>query len=408
MIESETTGRKKTVFLHIGLHKTGTTFLQNLFRANTAALADQGIIYPGRTIESQKLAVWDLFGRRPKGAPDGRINGQWNVLVNEINIGDLPVGLVSEEYLSLATARQAGRAVGSFPDAEIHVVVTARDLGRVLVSAWQEDVKNDTTRTWSEFANAVHDPAARAKNPARGFWLRQDLAAITQTWGALVPPERIHIVTVPPQGSPSGLLLDRFAAVMGMNPVSLTEKPPWNNETVGPAATEILRRLNELLDHKLNQRQYRRVVKTIIAPAMARRLGSPKFVLPPENNEWVVKRAEEIVGALAHRGYAVVGDLSELLPGVPAAGRRPDDATSEELLEASMVALTELVEVHAKSWWHERRPDTKVQTSSTGRFAGAARGLGFRARRRAAETADNNRIAGKLMGFYLDRRAKGR
>jgi len=147
MIEPKGSAGQKTVYLHIGLHKTGTTFLQNVLRANSAALVEQGIIYPGRNIESQKLAVWDLFGRRPKGAPDGRINGQWNVLVDEINSSELPVGLISEEYLSLATARQAGRAVASFPDAEVHVVVTARDLGRVLLSAWQEEVKNDATWT---------------------------------------------------------------------------------------------------------------------------------------------------------------------------------------------------------------------------------------------------------------------
>ena len=402
------TGSQKTVYLHIGLHKTGTTFLQNVLRANPEALVEQGIIYPGRNVESQKLAVWDLFGRRPKGAADSRINGQWNVLVDEINSSDLPIGLVSEEYLSLATARQAGRAVRSFPDAEVHVVATTRDLGRVLLSAWQEEVKNDGTWTWSDFAEAVHDAGARAKNPARGFWLRQDLAAITETWGALIPAERIHIVTVPPQGSPAGLLLERFAAVIGFPPASLTEKPPWNNETVGPAATEILRRLNELLGHTLNQRQYRRVVKTIIAPAMARRLGSPQFGLPRENNAWVAARAGEIVGSLETRGYSVVGDLSELLPVGNEGGRRPDEATNEELLEASMVALTELVEVHAKAWWHERRPDKKVQGPSTGRALGAARGVGFRVRRRAAEAADKNRFAGKLMGLYLDRRAKGR
>jgi len=104
----------------------------------------------------------------------------------------------------------------------------------------------------------------------------------------------------------------------------------------------------------------------------------------------------------------VVGDLSELLPVGNEGGRRPDEATNEELLEASMVALTELVEVHAKAWWHERRPDKKVQGPSTGRALGAARGVGFRVRRRAAEAADKNRFAGKLMGLYLDRRAKGR
>ena len=32
--------------LHVGAHKTGTTYLQNLFHQNRAALADAGIYYP--------------------------------------------------------------------------------------------------------------------------------------------------------------------------------------------------------------------------------------------------------------------------------------------------------------------------------------------------------------------------
>jgi len=31
----------KTVYLHVGLHKTGTTYLQNVFRANRKQLRDE-------------------------------------------------------------------------------------------------------------------------------------------------------------------------------------------------------------------------------------------------------------------------------------------------------------------------------------------------------------------------------
>jgi len=86
-------------------------------------------------------------------------------------------------------------------------------------------------------------------------------------------------------------------------------------------------------------------------------------------------------------------------------GHRPD-ATAEELLEASLASLAELSEQFAKDWSSMRGPDEKVKGGSTvGRVAGAARGAGFRIRRRGAEAADRNRVAEKVMGFYLDRRA---
>ncbi len=67
-----------TVYLHIGLHKTGTTYLQNLLKANREGLRAQQIYYPGGPGEPQQaFAVWDLQGRRPRGVHDTRIGGSW-------------------------------------------------------------------------------------------------------------------------------------------------------------------------------------------------------------------------------------------------------------------------------------------------------------------------------------------
>ena len=35
------------VFLHVGLPKTGTTYVQTVLWRNRAALAEQGLVYPG-------------------------------------------------------------------------------------------------------------------------------------------------------------------------------------------------------------------------------------------------------------------------------------------------------------------------------------------------------------------------
>ena len=137
------TARRK-VFLHIGLHKTGTTYLQHVLlkNANREGLRAQHIEFPGGPGEPvQAFAVWDLQGRRPRGVDDKRISGQWDALVDLVRSTALPTVLISEERLSLATARQVRKVVDDFADDEVNVVVTVRDLGRVAVSAWQEEVK---------------------------------------------------------------------------------------------------------------------------------------------------------------------------------------------------------------------------------------------------------------------------
>lgn len=399
-------GAPRTVFLHVGLHKTGTTYLQNVMRANRVALLEQGVEFTaGAGDPVQAFAVWDLQGRRPRGAEDRRIAGSWPALVEAIHASGQPSALVSEERLSLSTTKQARTAVRAFPRSEVHVVITARDLGRVAVSAWQEEVKNDRTWTWQEFAAAIRDPAALATNPARGFWMRQDLVNICEVWEGAVPISRIHLVTVPqPPASPEELLA-RFTSVVGIDASRLPEEPAWTNETVGVAATEVIRRVNERLGGRLNQRQHDHVIKTTVAPMLAKRTEPVRFTLPDDELGWVSERAAETIATLTARGYRVVGDLAELRPQ-RRDGRRPDDATDEELLEASLDALALLSERFATTWWQRRRPDDAGDRRAD--VASLTRGAVFRGQRKAADLADKNPAAAKAMGAVLKARGLGR
>ena len=395
----------RRVFLHIGLHKTGTTYLQNVLRANRSQLAEQGVLYPGGEAQpAQVFAVWDLLGRRPRGAGDARITGAWQGTVDVINNSQQATVLLSDEHLSLATLRQARSAVAAF-EGEVHVVVTARDLARVLVSAWQEEVKNRGAWTWAQFAGAVRDPEAAARNPARGFWVRQDLPAILETWQAAVPTERIHVVTVPPAGAPEELLLDRFASVVGFDPSLLTEEAPWTNETVGLAGTEALRRLNQRIDQGLNQRQYDRAVKLTIVRILAERTTPIRFAVPPEDFGWVLERGREMVDAVRDRGYPVVGDLVELEPA-RSGGRSPGDVTDAELLDVTLTALAGLAERYATVWWARKPPDEEVPVDSVkAKAASNARAAAFRGKQAAAQLADRSPVAAKALGAYLDAQA---
>jgi hypothetical protein len=396
---------RRRVYLHIGLHKTGTTYLQHVLRRNRDELSAQGVFFPGGEKVGQMLAVWDLFGRRPRGAHDGRVNGQWQALTGLVEDDHRPVTLISEEYLSLATPAQAVRAVAGFPSAEVHVVVTARDIGRIVVSQWQEEVKNNQTWSWQEYAAALRDPRARAKNPARHFWLSHDLPVILETWRAAVPADRIHVVTVPPPGSDPAQLLARYGSVVGFEPALLTNPPGWSNESLGVAATEVVRRLNQRLDRGLSQRQYNRVIKIALVPEIVRRQESSRFGLPPEHQEWARGWARDATTQIEQAGYRVVGELSDLLP-VDHGLRRPDDATDDEVLDAAITALAGLAEVYAKAWWSRKVPDRGPdQVALRTRVASTVRGAGFRARRRAAQAADRNRVAAKAMAGYLQLRA---
>jgi hypothetical protein len=395
-----------TVHLHIGLHKTGTTYLQNLLKANRAGLRTHGMYFPGGPGETQQaFAVWDLQGRRPRAVQDTRIGGSWDALVSAVNACGAAAALISEEHLSVSTRKQAKRAVASFPGAEVRVVITVRDLARVAVSAWQEEVKNDKTWTWQQFAESIRDPRAVARSPARGFWLRQDLPKICELWEAAVPADRITIVTVPPDGAPADVLLHRFCSVVGVDAASLTEQPAWRNETVGVAATEVIRRVNERLGQRLNQRQHDKVIKRTVVQRLATRSEPVRFALPEEELPWITRRAGEMRAAVEGRGYRVVGDLDDLRPRSRAGGRRPDDATVEELLEASLDTAALLAEEYGRVWWQSKR-STIEEGVDRGDAASRARGVVFRIQRRAAQLADRNPAAARALSLVLKLRAR--
>jgi hypothetical protein len=389
----------RTVYLHIGLHKTGTTYLQNLMRVNHENMADQDVEFTVVKGEPfQVFAVWDLQGRRPRGSDDKRIGGAWPALVEAINTSGHSTALISEERLSLCSIKQLRKAVRAFPDSEVHVIITVRDLARVLVSAWQEDVKNDKIWTWQEYVDAARDPAMVTRSPARAFWVRQDVVKICEAWEAAVPASRMHVVTVPQSPAPPEVLVNRFASVVGFDPGRFTAEPGWNNELVGVAGTEVIRRINERMGGRLNQRQYDHAIKAALVPMLAKRTEPVRFTLPPEELPWVNERADETIRILRSRGYPVVGDLEELRP-VPREGRRPDDATDDELLDASLDGLAMLTERFATVWWNRKPADDPGERQED--LGSKARAAVFRSQRKAAEIADSNPTAGRLMSMLL-------
>ena len=393
-------GDERRVVLHVGLHKTGTTYLQSILRANREALAAQGVWCPDT---SPAMAAWDLRGRRSERSRDRRQVGQWDALCTAAAESPLPTALVSAESLSLLGPRQAARAVGGFADRAPTVVVTCRDLGRVLVSAWQEAVKNGSVQDWTTYVAKVRDRDARGRDPGRGFWLNHDLAAVLAVWGSAVPPGRLAVVTVPPAGAPTETLLARFGDAAGIDVGPLDTATARANPALGVAATEVVRRLNVRLGRRLNGRQHDHVMRQVVAGGLAGLADDERLGLPVEDLPWLAGEARRTVGAVRRSGARVVGDLDDLLPRPDRGGRRPGSATEEEVAAATLAALEKVTERYARLWWRlrRRRPSPAEPSPVLARVGSARRRLDFRARRLVAGAADHNQVAARAVGAYL-------
>jgi hypothetical protein len=155
----------------------------------------------------------------------------------------------------------------------------------------------------------------------------------------------VHVITTPPPGSASGLLWQRFASLLEIDPagVDLTRARP--NASLGMAETEFLRRLNQALPDEVPDWFYMWNVKEAVAhQALADRPRGGRLVLPASRDAWAKGRAEELIAALGDSGYDVIGDLDELRPPPvtgPYAG--PADQPAERVLDAAVTAAAALV-----------------------------------------------------------------
>jgi hypothetical protein len=338
----------RVVYLHVGPPKTGTTYLQDRLAANKGRLARHGYRYPLGTKPDMFPAALDLIDRKWGGLRP-EVRGEWDALVRRVDRTRGTV-VVSHEILAGASAEQAARALTDLAPAELHLVLTARDPARQITAEWQEQVKHRRKVTFRRFLAQVRraEEGEVAAEKDQWFWLAQDLPGVVDRWGAGLPRDRIHLVTLPPPGAPSGELWGRFCAAVGIDPTWAPRDSARRNPSIGTAETTLLRRLNGRLKKAgLTSADYRAWVRyAIVHETWARRTGMTPVTLPPDAQEWVAGIAERWVDWARKSGVHVVGDLEDLRPARPAADVEwadPDEPRNSEMVDAALDALVAVV-----------------------------------------------------------------
>jgi hypothetical protein len=341
--------RPARVFLHIGEPKTGTTFLQQVMWSNRAELAARGVVLPGHHGQDHFRASQDLRGiEKLASDPAGSWTGEWEILARQAaqaaQAGKTAV--ISHELFSAADAPQAERAVASLRPAEVHIVITVRDMASLLPAEWQETVKHRNARAWEDWLGDVIDKESVAEDRREWwFWRVHDTLAIARLWARYVPPERIHVITMAPRGSGTSLLWERFASLLGVDPAVADLSRARPNASLGLAEIEFLRRLNQALPADIPDWFYMWNVKEAVAhQALAARPAGGRLLLPADRDAWAKEQAEALIAGLRESDYEVVGDLGELRPRQAAGpGASPAGQSPEDMLDAAVQAAAALV-----------------------------------------------------------------
>lgn len=294
----------RRLYVHVGPFKTGSTYIQNSMRERRAELRDLGIHVAMVRGGGNDLAIVDLLDRR-KRLHAGRQGGAWQLAVDEIAAWAGDVALLSSETLSTAGTETVQRILDAMGEVEVHLIVTLRDLSRLVPSFWQSNLRNHKSVTWPEFIASLRGATTADPRFGERFWRVQDASRIAGVWAELIPTDRIHVIVMPPSGAPASELWHRFLSVLGVDdpPPPVSEQAV--NTAVGTAQSEALRRLNRSLGDTYPRRLYTDIVKKIAMQTAKRETANVRpVVLPPEDFEWARDESQRIVAAIARGGTA--------------------------------------------------------------------------------------------------------
>ncbi|MCW2834918.1 MAG: hypothetical protein JWN68_2871 [Nocardioides sp.] len=326
------------VFVHIGLPKTGTSYLQAISWPGRQQLRDAGLLLPGARKSDHLFAsmiVRDDPGvaRRGPDAPQA-----WERVLADIADWD-GNALISHEFFCAASAAQAQRMVEQLAPAEVHVVITARDPLGLLASSWQESLKNKATTPLADYGRSESDDPRDVWD-----WRSLDLGLVLRRWAPAVAPERLHLITPAPAGSGREVLWERFAGVLGIDPATCDSSRGFANSSMGVAEAETLRRVNERLKGFNNARARGVWLRSFLADERLVPRGGEPFWPATDQVEDARRRGARAVELVRAAAYDVVGDVDLLLvPDDLPPRRNPESVTDAEVADVALDLVATLL-----------------------------------------------------------------
>lgn len=379
MAPSPSAGTTQRVVLHVGVPKSGTSYLQSTLVEHRDALLDRGVCYPQTDDDLMFRAALDVRGtHKAWGRKRSEVEGAWDELC--LRARSHPgTTVISHELLAGAGTSQVDAALSMLSGLEVQVVVTARDPARQLTAEWQEGVKHGRKAGFAEFAARV-EAALPDDRLARHFHAAQDLPGVLGRWSRGLPPDRVHVVVGAASGSPIGLLWRRFADAAGIDVDGLEpSRSEPVNASLGASEVDLLRRVNVALDGRLPQPHYGRLVKHQVVRDVLAGRGTPRAVAPRTAYDEASELGERWAEQIEHAGIAVHGDLADLVPR-PREGEppHPDDVHPAGQVEAAAEVIADLL-----LRLHRTQGDLADQTSKRRRWKQQAKLL----KRRLADLA---------------------
>lgn len=225
----------KRLIIHIGPHKTASTFIQAHLEQNRKVLSERGVCFPTRL-------------RLPPGhhkvlaALKNRDHAALKELRQEIE--PYEQGVLSSENFTHCTRADIAFLAEVFEGFDVRILFYYRELHEVWPSHWQERIKQGEHVTWPEYALSVFGCSGRVELD----YVRP--AVVLARWAKVFGMERIDIFPYSEiVDSAAGALLP-LCDLLGVDVRDLEiAAGQGRNSSYPPERVEALRALN--LDHRI-------------------------------------------------------------------------------------------------------------------------------------------------------------
>ncbi|WP_141579157.1 hypothetical protein [Actinomadura sp. WMMA1423] len=346
------------IILHVGVQKSGTTFLQQVLQANAEALAGAGVRYPvlpdwargKRTVANHEWASYGLLGAEFPWVSHDRAadeTSSWLTLLDDVRSTPGTV-LLSAEALSVIRTPAIHHLLDALAVDDVEVVVTARGLGRTLPSLWQQHIRNGRTVSFETYLASLAAQREKGRDyietdPSAHLWRAFGLGDLARRWSD-AGAARVRIVTTP--GTPPHLLWQRFAEAIGLPAFAESAVLPGDQAHTGLTAPEtlVLSSMNAAIRRTAWSGQNADWVRQVVtARFQSRPERGARAVLPPEWRPRLAEWTEKDLAALQETPAQVVGDLNDLRyePSTETTSAPTPEETAQAGAEAA-IALAEI------------------------------------------------------------------
>jgi hypothetical protein len=258
----------KILTLHIGLPKTGTTYVQGWLQARRAALAELGVWVPARPIFAHRLACEFIAdARRAARADVVHIRGTeygaaFEDLARGLRNARFNHAILSSEYFFEAQPGDVAALRDAAPDLAIRIVAFLRRQDRIIESGYNQEVKA---------------MGATSRIGAPAYQKKLDWLLLFESWAAVFGEANVALVNFDLAGRAGGVLAEFCRAARLPPDLAVDADDRMRNESLPANLLEFKRIAN-----MLGGTEKGASVDDFLAHAMEAGIGGPGFRLSPE------------------------------------------------------------------------------------------------------------------------------